>query len=94
MTSLPQLTAASGTEWQEHGLCRAEDSAVFFPPAQPETKPEREAREARARAICRRCPVRMPCLEWALAVREPHGVWGGRSEAERRRILAGKRVAS
>jgi WhiB family redox-sensing transcriptional regulator len=30
-----------------------------------------------AKAICARCPVRLPCLEGALARREPWGVWGG-----------------
>jgi WhiB family redox-sensing transcriptional regulator len=32
---------------------------------------------ARAKAICRRCPVVTPCLEGATARREPWGVWGG-----------------
>jgi WhiB family redox-sensing transcriptional regulator len=94
MAPLPQLSAALSTEWQQHGLCRATDSAVFFPPAHFEHKPEREAREAKAKAICMRCPVRVECLEWALAVREPHGVWGGHSESERKQILLGKRKAS
>jgi WhiB family transcriptional regulator, redox-sensing transcriptional regulator len=94
MAPLPQLSAALSTGWQQHGLCRACDSAVFFPPAHFEHKPEREAREAKAKAICMRCPVRAECLEWALSVREPHGVWGGHSESERKQILLGKRKAS
>jgi WhiB family transcriptional regulator, redox-sensing transcriptional regulator len=32
---------------------------------------------ARAKAICHRCPLVMPCLEGATARREPWGVWGG-----------------
>ena len=32
---------------------------------------------ARARAICRECPVMEACLEGALARQEPWGVWGG-----------------
>lgn len=94
MAPLPQLTAAPSTDWQSHGLCRATDSTVFFPPPHFEHKPEREARELKAKAICAECPVRLPCLEWALRVREPHGVWGGYSESERRQVLAGKRKAS
>ncbi len=31
----------------------------------------------RAKALCRRCPVRLSCLEGALQRREPWGVWGG-----------------
>jgi WhiB family transcriptional regulator, redox-sensing transcriptional regulator len=94
MAMLPELSAAGSTDWQQHGLCRAEDSNVFFAPAHFEHKPEREAREARAKAICARCPVRAECLDWALETREPFGVWGGYSETERKQILLGKRKAS
>ena len=34
------------------------------------------------------------CLEYALEERIEHGVWGGCSERERRRILKRRRVAS
>ena len=94
MASLPLLDGAPATAWQQQGLCRTVDATVFFPPAHFEHKPEREAREAKAKAICAGCPVRAECLEWALATREPHGVWGGYSEIERRQILVGKRRAS
>ncbi len=30
-----------------------------------------------AQALCRRCPLRRPCLDDALTRREPWGVWGG-----------------
>lgn len=36
--------------------------------------------------MCAACPVRQDCLEQALATSERHGVWGGLSERERRRI--------
>ncbi|MGH8974428.1 MAG: WhiB family transcriptional regulator [Acidimicrobiia bacterium] len=32
---------------------------------------------AAAKALCLECPVRLPCLEGALARQEPWGVWGG-----------------
>lgn len=32
---------------------------------------------ARAKSICAECPVVSPCLEGAIARREPWGVWGG-----------------
>ena len=35
----------------------------------------------------RRCPVQAECLEYTLQYRIEHGVWGGASERERRRIL-------
>jgi len=93
MASLSHLQQALPTDWQQQGLCRVEDATVFFPPVHFEHKPEREAREAKAKAICARCPVRIECLDWALATREPHGVWGGYSESERKQILMGRRKA-
>ena len=40
-----------------------------------------------AKALCVRCPVREICLEYALEVRETHGIWGGLNEMERRAVL-------
>jgi WhiB family redox-sensing transcriptional regulator len=39
-----------------------------------------------ARAICNGCPVRVECLEYALAAVEREGMWGGLSPEERRRL--------
>ena len=73
--------------WQIRAACRGPHSAVFFPPAAFERKEEKRRREARAKDICTSCPVRKPCLEYALSIREPHGIWGGKNEAERRQLL-------
>jgi len=45
---------------------------------------------ARAKEICTRCPLIGPCLEGAVARREPCGVWGGQLFANGK-ILAHKR---
>jgi WhiB family redox-sensing transcriptional regulator len=45
-------------------------------------------RELAAKALCQSCPVRAECAAHALAAREPYGVWGGFTEAERIRLLA------
>ena len=60
---------------------------VFFPPPSSERKDERNVREAGAKAICATCPVREPCLTYALRIHEPHGIWGGLNEVERKQIL-------
>lgn len=73
--------------WWERAACRGQDAGYFFAPSWFETRDEKLGREAVARAICARCPVREPCLEYALANREPHGVWGGANETERRALL-------
>ncbi len=61
---------------------------LFFPPAHWERNDERDDRERRAKAICAGCSVRLPCLEYATGIREPHGIWGGLTELERRVLSA------
>jgi WhiB family redox-sensing transcriptional regulator len=39
-----------------------------------------------AKQVCAGCPVRAPCLEWALGSGQEAGVWGGTSEDERRAL--------
>jgi WhiB family redox-sensing transcriptional regulator len=73
--------------WQFRALCRGEESSLFFAPNYFERKEQKDAREALAKAICARCPVRSECLEYALRIREPHGIWGGLNEYERRVLL-------
>lgn len=75
------------TGWQRLASCRGEDSVYFFAPSYFEKRGEKLAREAVAKRICATCPVIGPCLDFALATREPHGVWGGLNETERRAIL-------
>ena len=69
--------------WRQRGACNGLDPAVFFPDS------EENAEEAKA--ICDICPVRLSCLEHALAMRERDGVWGGMTERERRRIIRQRR---
>lgn len=74
--------------WQTKAACRGPHAAVFFPPTHVERKDEKDDREVRAKAICATCSVRKPCLEYALRIREPHGIWGGLNELERKQMLA------
>lgn len=74
--------------WQQRAACKGPQSAAFFPPAQVERKDEREAREQWAKSICAACPVRRPCLDYAIEIREPHGIWGGLNEVERKQLLS------
>jgi WhiB family transcriptional regulator, redox-sensing transcriptional regulator len=74
--------------WQLKAACRGPQSSVFFPPSHFERKDEKELRESRAKAICSTCAVRKPCLEYALRIREPHGIWGGLNELERKALLS------
>ena len=77
--------------WRGAAACRnpeaAEQIVHFFAPAHFERKDEKDYREGQARALCRACPVMNVCLEYSLAVQEPHGIWGGLNELERRRLI-------
>lgn len=84
------MTLAIRTEteqWQLKAACRGPQSRVFFPPAHFERKDEKLERESRAKDICASCAVREPCLDYAVSIREPHGIWGGLNELERRSLL-------
>lgn len=73
--------------WQVKAACRGPQSAAFFPPPQFERKADRLVRENRAKQICAECVVRSECLEYSLEISEPHGIWGGLNESERRVML-------
>jgi len=73
--------------WQAKAACRGPQAAAFFPPSHAERKDEKLAREARAKSICAECHVREACLDYAIRIREPHGIWGGLNEVERKQLL-------
>jgi WhiB family redox-sensing transcriptional regulator len=65
--------------WDNEASCQSVDPEVFFPERQGEAA-------TMAKTICRGCPVRMQCLEFALSARLDYGVWGGMTEHERRSL--------
>jgi WhiB family redox-sensing transcriptional regulator len=77
-------------DWQLVAACRGVDSSLFFHP-EGERGAARSAREASAKEVCMRCPVRAECATHALAVREPYGVWGGLTEDEREEMMGRSR---
>lgn len=89
MANISRLPApvASNWDWQQYGSCRATGDALFFAPV-GERPTTRARRETAAKEICAGCVVRRECLDWALTVREPYGVWGGTTPEERSEMLA------
>ena len=73
-------------DWMARGRCKDMPPSAFFPSDGVGVEVARE--------ICRDCPVRAECLEYALANRIDHGVWGGASERERRRIARQRRITA
>ena len=74
----------STTGWMALGACRAYAPKMFFP--------SDGVGVDRARKICATCQVTSQCLEYALENHIDHGVWGGCSERERRRISKRRRL--
>lgn len=73
--------------WRTRARCRSDDADCFYAPPEGESRQQRHAREQVALALCRACPVQSQCLAYALDAQEPHGIWGGADEVERRRLL-------
>ena len=78
MTAAQSRILETTPDWMRHAVCAGCDPELFFP--------ERGGDSNTPKAICRTCPVRQDCLNWALDHHEIHGVWGGTSERERRMI--------
>jgi WhiB family redox-sensing transcriptional regulator len=80
-----KLPAVRIDDWQWHAraACRGMGSDTFFY-SENERGRNRRLREQAAKAVCRTCPVIAECLNWALTVNEPYGIWGGLSPDERR----------
>ena len=71
------------TIWMARGNCSNKPPEIFFP--------SDGAGVEKAKSICVTCPVKEMCLEHALSHRIDHGVWGGFSERQRRRIRKERR---
>jgi WhiB family redox-sensing transcriptional regulator len=80
---MKQALASANLTWRQHAACRGLEPEVFYPASEEQTE--------EAKAICGECPVREPCLDYALANRERDGVWGGATERERRRLIRQRR---
>jgi WhiB family transcriptional regulator, redox-sensing transcriptional regulator len=72
--------------WWSRAACSTSDPELFFPisssgPALTQVR--------RAKAICARCEIQQACFEYALDAGPIHGIWGGTTEEERRRLSNG-----
>lgn len=67
-------------EWQDDALCLGFDPDLWFPEW---PKPNEYSL---ARRICKLCPVREQCLEYALKIDARHGMFGGLTPGERKNL--------
>lgn len=70
------MIANERPDWWDDAACRFHPVDLFFP--------QQGGAWQAAKDICNACPVRQDCLDWALAEGIRHGIWGGKSERERR----------
>lgn len=66
--------------WHRDALCKEYPELSWFP--------ERGQDVEAAKEVCRRCLVQSECRAVAVADGDVHGVWGGTSDRERRRMRA------
>lgn len=71
------------TDWMADAKCREYPANTFFP--------QDGHGVIAAQRICAGCPVAAQCLNYALDYHMDHGVWGGKSERERRRLKRARR---
>ncbi|MFM7224049.1 MAG: WhiB family transcriptional regulator [Actinomycetota bacterium] len=86
MSPTASTVSRPDTEWLDAAACRGATTDVFFPTS--------ESGKVAAVRICAACPVREECLEYAIATRQPEGVWGGLDPVERRRLLRRRQKAA
>jgi WhiB family redox-sensing transcriptional regulator len=70
--------ARFAARWRELAACRGNDLNLFFPGRGESAEP--------ARQVCAACPVRQPCLGYAISNAITDGIWGGLTERERRAL--------
>jgi WhiB family redox-sensing transcriptional regulator len=80
------VAVSDASDWRDGAACRHHDPDLFFP--EGTTGPAQQQVD-QAKRVCQSCPVRTPCLEFALRHALAFGVWGGVTGAERQDIRRG-----
>jgi WhiB family redox-sensing transcriptional regulator len=72
--------------WRERSACREVPTYVMYNDAEPlpDGRPRPPYNDAKAKAVCKPCPVRDICLDLALRANDIHGMHGGMNTDEQR----------
>lgn len=85
--SLPTLKWALSLEWREHANCASLPKSVFFDyNSKSVSFKERKNNLEYAQGVCRECPVKENCYEFAVRNCEPHGIWAGTVPDQRKEL--------
>lgn len=79
----------SQSQWRNHAACLGKNTELFFAPGKGRLRP---GQAAIGRSICTACLVSLQCLKWAVDNREQYGMWGGKTEKERKGLSSDTRV--
>lgn len=80
MTHLTLIPGGLDNSWQDQAACRGTEPDQFFPGEHAYNVIKT------AKRICAACSVRQRCLDAALERHEEHGIWGGATVRERRKM--------
>ena len=67
-------------DWKDNAACKGMDYDTFFPAV------GYNQHDMQARTICEHCPVKQPCLMFAVNNHIQYGIWGGLTPIQRKRI--------
>jgi WhiB family redox-sensing transcriptional regulator len=70
----PKFAADTDDSWRDDAACKGLHPNLFFV--------GKGARADEAKELCRGCPVRVACAEFAIRTSQQFGVWGGYSARE------------
>jgi WhiB family transcriptional regulator, redox-sensing transcriptional regulator len=78
----PPWAGTALPQWYARAECSQVHVDIFF----------KEEHEELAKRVCKSCPVRAQCSNWALSAGSSlHGVWGGLTWNDRQRIRKAQR---
>jgi WhiB family redox-sensing transcriptional regulator len=75
-------------EWSTSAACAPYDPELWWV-----EDPNDLARKI-ALEVCESCPVQRDCLQHALTTPEREGIWGGKTPAQRRNIIAAAKAVA
>lgn len=82
------MFALNRQAWMDRALRAEVDPDLFFPGKGD------WAQAFRAKVVCRSCDVKELCLAYAVQNQEMHGIWGGTTAEQRKRLRGRNGLAS
>jgi WhiB family redox-sensing transcriptional regulator len=70
---------APNEEWREFRACKNLEVSTFFPTGTAQYK--------NALRICSQCKVSKACLDYSVSNNIRYGIWGGKGESQRIRLI-------